>query len=91
MGREVQDEALRDVVKKLSAPVKRKMDMLLQDRAMDQNKNIVRVSATLAGIELVQFCANDGRWTSSSIIITREGLFPRIYMQRQRTLGLTRN
>jgi hypothetical protein len=59
MGREVQDEVLRDVVKKLSAPVKQKMDMLLQDRAMDQNKNIVRVSATLAGVELVQFCAND--------------------------------
>ena len=63
MGREVQDEALRDVVKKLSAPVKQKMDMLLQDRAMDQNKNIVRVSATLAGIELVQFCANDNTKT----------------------------
>ena len=59
MGREVQDDALRDVVKKLSAPVKHKMDMLLQDRKMDRNKNIVRVSATLAGIELVQFCAND--------------------------------
>lgn len=67
MGREVHDEILRDVVKKLSAPVKKKMNMLLQDRAMEQNKNIVRVSATLAGVELVQFCANDktkGYWKS---------------------------
>lgn len=70
IGREVKDNDLRDVVKKLSKPVRHKMDMLLRDRAMDQNKNIVRVSATLSGVELVQFCANDKTrqyWKSQNI------------------------
>lgn len=60
-GKNLSDEELKEIIKTESRAKRKALEHLIAEKSSETNENIVRVSATHSGVELVHFCVNDNK------------------------------
>ena len=60
-GKNLTDDDLKEIIKIQSKKKRQALEHLLAEKKSETNENIVRVSTTHSGVELVHFCANDNK------------------------------
>ena len=60
-GKNLTKDDLKEIIKFQSKSNRRALEHLLAEKTSETNENIVRVSTTHSGVELVHFCANDNK------------------------------
>ena len=94
-GKNLTDDDLKEIINIQSKTKRRALEHLLAEKKSETNENIVRVSATHSGVELVHFCANDNKkqlWKATSlpqplgVVVFWHFIVPRIY-EVQKVVG----